>query len=194
MPELSAIDATITDPPYGVTNLAWDKVCTGWLDLVPSRALWCFGSMLFFMGHAFPGWKYSQEIIWEKHNGSNFHADRFRRVHEIAMMFYRGSWGDLYKEVPVTMDATPRTVRRKAKPQHHLGAVQAGHYVSEDGGPQTRRLLGLLRIHSVMRITGPVHKRPRFAHKLCRSNRAGSRCRRIFGQGSCRQFRSTRSP
>ncbi len=146
MPTLSAVDAAITDPPYGVTNLKWDVVCDGWLDLVPANVLWCFGSMAFFMGHNFStivlsnsGWKYSQEIIWEKHNGSNFHADRFRRVHEIAIMLYRGAWADLYKKVPVTPDATAKTVRRKAKPAHHLGAVQSGHYVSEDGGPRNQR-------------------------------------------------------
>ena len=139
MPTLDAIDVTVTDPPYGVTLLAWDKVCDGWLDLVPSAALWLFGSMSFFRAQQFDGWKYSQEIIWEKHNGSNFHADRFRRVHEIAMMFYRGAWGALYKRVPETMDATRRTIRRKEKPAHHLGARQASHYVSEDGGPRKMR-------------------------------------------------------
>ena len=139
MPILVPIDVTVTDPPYGVTLLAWDKVCDGWLDLVPSQALWLFGSMSFFRSQRFEGWKYSQEIIWEKHNGSNFHADRFRRVHEIAMMFYRGAWETLYKRVPETMDATRRTVRRKEKPAHHLGARQASHYVSEDGGPRKMR-------------------------------------------------------
>ena len=35
------------------------------------------------------GWKYAQDIVWEKHNGSGFHADRFKRVHEHAVQFYR---------------------------------------------------------------------------------------------------------
>jgi site-specific DNA-methyltransferase (adenine-specific) len=48
--------------------------------------------MRFFMGQQFPGWTYAQEIVWEKHNGSIFHADRFRRVHEFAVHFYRGEW------------------------------------------------------------------------------------------------------
>jgi site-specific DNA-methyltransferase (adenine-specific) len=138
MPELAGVDVAITDPPYGVTSLTWDKICDGWLDVVPANALWCFGSMAFFMGHAFPGWKYSQEIIWEKHNGSNFHADRFRRVHEIAIMFYRGTWVDIYKEVPMTMDATPRAVRRKARPAH-MGDIEDSTYKSEDGGPRQQR-------------------------------------------------------
>ena len=139
MPGLSAIDATIADPPYQTTNLHWDRRCDGWLDLVPSNVLWCFGSMAFFLQHSFAGWKYSQEIIWEKHNGSNFHADRFRRVHEIAIMVYRGAWTDVYKLVPVTNDATARTIRRAATPGHHLGARQASNYVSHDGGPRKQR-------------------------------------------------------
>ena len=34
-------------------------------------------------------WRYAQDIVWEKHNGSGFHADRFKRVHEHAVQFYR---------------------------------------------------------------------------------------------------------
>ncbi len=113
LPTLEPVDVVIADPPYETTNLTWDKLCEGWLGLVPTNALWCFGSMRFFLKQPFDGWKHSQEIIWEKHNGSNIHADRFRRVHELVVMFYRGRWDALYHECPVTMDATPKVVRRK---------------------------------------------------------------------------------
>lgn len=86
-------------------------------------------------GFACRGWKFAQDIVWEKHNGSNFHNDRFRRVHEHALMFYRGEWGDIYKNVQFTNDAKKRTVRRKQKPGH-MGDIKESSYVSEDGGPR----------------------------------------------------------
>lgn len=138
LPSLGAVDAVITDPPYGVTSLDWDARVAGWDALVNTNALWCFGSLAFFMAHKFDGWRYAQDIVWEKHNGSNFHADRFRRVHELAVMFYRGTWLDLYRKVPVTATATAKTVRRKKRPTH-TGHIDAGHYTSEDGGPLLQR-------------------------------------------------------
>ena len=131
-------DVTITDPPYGVTSLEWDSRVLGWTDKVTTSALWCFGSMAFFMAHQFDGWKYAQEVVWEKHNGSIFHADRFRRVHEIAVMFYRGAWSSLHRNVPTTPDATKRTVRRKMRPAHS-GHIDRSAYASEDGGPRLQR-------------------------------------------------------
>lgn len=138
LPMLDKVDAVVTDPPYGVTSLEWDSRVSEWDSLVPSEVLWCFGSLAFFMVQKFIGWKYAQEIVWEKHNGSNFHADRFRRVHELSVMFYRGNWADKYRSVPKTMDATPRTVRRKARPAH-TGNIGVSSYVSEDGGPRQMR-------------------------------------------------------
>ncbi len=42
------------------------------------RSLWVFGSLRCFMATAAAfrdaGWKYAQEIVWEKQNGSSFHA------------------------------------------------------------------------------------------------------------------------
>jgi site-specific DNA-methyltransferase (adenine-specific) len=95
-----------------------------------------------FMAHAAElkkaGWKLSQDVIWEKHNGSGLMADRFRRVHEQAAHFYRGPWKAIYHNAQMTMDATRRTIRRKQKPTH-WSKIKAGHFVAHDGGPRMMR-------------------------------------------------------
>lgn len=136
-------DLVMADPPYAQTSLDWDRWPVGWLSVEGmGRSLWCFGSLRIFMdrGAEFvaAGWLLSQDVIWEKHNGSSFHADRFRRVHEQPSHFYRGGWDDLYHVPPVTHDATARAVRRKGRPAH-MGAIEGSAYVSEDGGPRLMR-------------------------------------------------------
>lgn len=140
LPTLSPVDCVVTDPPYGETSLGWDRRVDGWLNLLPSRSLWCFGSLRFFMAtvEAFGGWTFSQDIVWEKHNGSGFHADRFKRVHECAAHFYKGEWSSIYHETPTTPDATKRTIRKKGRPTH-TGHIDATPYSSEDGGPRLMR-------------------------------------------------------
>lgn len=140
-------DAAIADPPYGDTSLEWDEICPDWVPAVarvlkPAASLWVFGSMRFlvplFAEMARWGFKYSQDIVWEKQNGTGFHADRFRRVHEHAVMFYRGAWADVYHDTQYTNDATAKVVRRKTRPTH-TGHIYAGQYVSDDGGPRMMR-------------------------------------------------------
>lgn len=53
-------------------------------------------------------------------------------------MFYRGAWRDVYRDVQTTPDATAKTVRRKTRPTH-TGNIEAGYYVSQDGGPRLMR-------------------------------------------------------
>lgn len=143
-----SIDLIVTDPPYGDTNIEWDKRIDGWASaarrvLRRSGSLWCFGSMRFFIECAaeFTGWKYAQEVIWEKHNGSGLHNDRFRRVHEIIVQFYRDDvvWGQVYKKPLFTHDAVARTVRHKGRPAHWHGNIGPSTYRSEDGGPRLMR-------------------------------------------------------
>jgi site-specific DNA-methyltransferase (adenine-specific) len=140
-------DCAITDPPYGETSLDWDSTVSGWAALLPTDSLWCFGSLRFFLKTAteFDGWKQAQEIVWEKHNCSNFHADRFKRVHELAVHWYRGQWAEIHKQPQFTNDATKRTIRRKKRPTH-TGHIDEGHYVSEDGGPRMMR--SVLKVRS----------------------------------------------
>jgi site-specific DNA-methyltransferase (adenine-specific) len=149
MPARGPFDMILADPPYGDTSIRWDKRVRGWLDLAyaalkPAGSMWVFGSMRFFMltqgDFRRAGWRYAQDVVWEKHNGSNARADRFRRVHEHAVQFYRKTddWGGVYNSVQTTPDATPRTIRRKGGVQH-WGAIGGYRYVSEDGGPRIVR-------------------------------------------------------
>lgn len=148
-------DMILADPPYGDTSLKWDRRVSGWEDaaynlLKPTGSMWVFGSMRFFMDTTptikAAGFRYAQEIVWEKQNGSGFHADRFKRVHEFAVQFYRGDaeWSAVYNDVQKTMDATARTVRRKKRPAH-TGNIEASHFVSEDGGPRLMRSVIYMR-------------------------------------------------
>lgn len=142
--------AIVTDPPYGETNLEWDQWPEGWVTEVAAfaNALWCFGSFRVFHEHAKEfawAWKFSQDVIWEKHNGSGLAADRFRRVHEIAALWYRGPWDKLRHETPTTPDATPRALRRRATKGDHQGSRGASAYTSEDGGPRLMRSVQQVR-------------------------------------------------
>ncbi|KQT62063.1 MULTISPECIES: DNA-methyltransferase [unclassified Aureimonas] len=149
MPTHGPFDMILADPPYGDTSLAWDRRVEGWLPLArhalkPSGSLWVFGSLRLFMAtadhFADAGLRYAQEIVWEKQNGSGFHADRFKRVHELVAQFYAAEapWSGIYNDVQTTSDALARTVRRRRRPPH-TGHIDAGHYVSEDGGPRLMR-------------------------------------------------------
>ena len=114
-------DLVCTDPPYGETNLAWDRWVDGWpaLAAAAGSSMWCFGSFRMYQKHGseFADWKFSQDVVWEKHNGSGMHADRFRRVHELVVHWYRGAWGECYKHPPTVRlpDVDPRS-RRAPRP------------------------------------------------------------------------------
>lgn len=155
MPARGPFDLIIADPPDGDTSLAWDRRVAGWIALAraaltPTGSLWVFGSLRHFMAtsdhFADAGLQLAQEIVWEKQTGSSFHADRFKRVHELAVQFYPAetAWRDIYNDVQTTPDATARTARRKMRPPH-TGRIDAGHYVSHDGGPRLMRSVIYLR-------------------------------------------------
>jgi site-specific DNA-methyltransferase (adenine-specific) len=103
------------------------------------------------LGHA-------QDIVWEKHNGSGFAADRFKRVHEHAVHWYLGRWEDVHHVTPTTADATKRVIRTKGRPTH-TGRIEATPYVSEDGGPRLMRsVLPVRSMHG--RALHPTEKPP----------------------------------
>lgn len=157
-------DLIVADPPYEETAHAWDRWPDGWIDAsaMVSRSLWCFGSLRMYLAHGpeflAADWRLSHDvegewdhIVWEKHNGSGFQADRFRRVHEIAAHWYRGEWRGVHHEVPRTAphfqrhsrpgDATARGTIA------HTGTIRNRAYV-DDG---TRLARSVLKVPTVSR-------------------------------------------
>ncbi len=132
-------DAIITDPPYGETSLAWDRWPDGWVDPLGdvTNSLWCFGSMrtLTERWSEFAGWRLAQDIVWEKANGTGFATDRFRRVHELVVHFYRGPWGSVHHDVPrepAVFDAKGRTAGRSpVGARKHTAAAVDTVYVDD---------------------------------------------------------------
>jgi site-specific DNA-methyltransferase (adenine-specific) len=138
-------DVLVTDPPYGETSLRWDQWPTGWPSLSNARQLWCFGSMRMFFEHLadFDGWRFAQDIVWEKQNGSGFASDRFKRVHEVAVHWYRGSWPDLPHDVPRVESGKERiaSFNRGSQPEQ-TGKICNSKYVDD----------GLRLMRSVVRV------------------------------------------
>ncbi len=149
LPNLPRAQCVIADPPYAQTSLDWDVWQAGWIDLVAADSLWVFGTMRMFVERSSEfltgKWRMAQDVVWEKHNGSGFQADRFRRVHESIALFYQGAWSDVHHVPQMTQDATRRQTRRKARPAH-MNGIREGVYVSHDGGPRMMR--SVLRVSS----------------------------------------------
>ncbi len=144
----------IADPPYGgETSLLWDIWPDGWLETAAaaSRSMWCFGSSRMFLERSseftHAGWKFSQDVIWEKQNGSGFAADRFKRVHELIYHWYRGAWGTICHEVPrvpQTSTGDKSVVLRPGPP--HTGKIGSAGY-TDDGTRLARSVLRVPNMH-----------------------------------------------
>lgn len=144
-------DLVLTDPPYQSTSLAWDRWPDGWPSLAATVAssMWCFGSMRMFLdrAHEFTDWKLSQDVVWEKHNGTGFAADRFKRVHEVALHWYRGDWRDVHHDTPRVAYTGPDKHARARYDDRaaHAGSIKAVTY--EDDG--TRLTRSVIKVKSV---------------------------------------------
>jgi len=126
----------VTDPPYGETNLAWDRWPDGWPTLVADRMpsltqMWCFGSTRMFLDHRdeFAAWHLAQDIVWSKPRGRGITTDRFSRSHELVLHWYRGRWSDLHHDtprVPSTAPVVRRTRRGSADDGSKVKPVAGG--------------------------------------------------------------------
>lgn len=151
-------DCIVADPPYGETSLLWDRWPDGWLEVAAgvTRSLWCFGSLRMFLRHggefANGQWRLSQDLAWEKQNGSGFADDRFKRVHETITHWYQGKWGNVYRQVP-HLEVAWRTAPNRGRAQPvHTGTI--GRRMWDDDG--TRLTRSVLRFPNMWR-RGAIH-------------------------------------
>ncbi|MDG4791983.1 site-specific DNA-methyltransferase [Micromonospora sp. WMMD1102] len=169
-------DCAVADPPYEETLLGWDRWPTGWLEAVAAvtDSMWCFLPLRQFAeppyrGQEFraAGWKLSHDVepdwnsqhdhvTWEKHNGSGFVKDRFRRVHEPASHWYRGKWSAVHHEVPRVPAVHRRGGQNFVRQQPaHTGAV-AGRGYADDGLRLMRSVLHVRNVNG--RAIHPTEK------------------------------------
>lgn len=160
LPRLDAAPSCIiADPPYAETSLPWDRWPGGWpaVAAAATSSMWSFGSLRMLLERAsqFADWRMSHEIIWEKHNGSSFARDRFKRVHEYAIHWYRGPWSEIYHNVPRVPRTGPAKTVRNRTSMPHTGAISGGVYI-DDGTRLARSVLRFPSLHG--RAIHPTEK------------------------------------
>lgn len=152
-------DLVVADPPYSETGLAWDRWPDGWLDAVAgvARSMWCWLPFRQFAAAPFrgrefthAGWRLSHDaeaewdhLTWEKNTGSSPAADRLRRVHEPVSHWYRGPWGNIYRNVPRLAHDGPfkGTVRTGRTAGGHLSGGALGDVAWTDDGKRAARTI-----------------------------------------------------
>lgn len=105
------------------------------------------------------GWlRYAQDIVWRKANGTGFVADRFKRVHELAVQFYRREalWRDIYNDVQRVPAVTRnKSVQiRQSNRVRHGGSIAPANY-HDDG---TRIMKSVIEMNSVRGGIHPTEK------------------------------------
>ena len=154
-----AVDCIVADPPYNETSLPWDRWPYDWATTISgaAKSMWCFGSMRMFLDwrDQFALWKLSQDVVWRKQNGSNWAADRFKRVHEHALHWYQGDWALIHHEVPRVYSGVKekgRVIRNGALAASHLRDIGGGAW--EDDG--TRLMPSVVEVPNMWR-RDPLH-------------------------------------
>lgn len=143
-------DLIVADPPFQETSLAWDRWPDGWPTIAATvtSSMWCFGSMRMLLDRheEFASWKLSQDVIWEKHNGTGFAADRFKRVHELVTHWYRGDWRTVHHQPPREPGGDGRKSVRRRGPTPHTGKIGDLGYV-DDGTRMVRSVIRARNMH-----------------------------------------------
>jgi len=162
LPELNtSFYLAVADPPYGETSLDWDRWPDKWPAVMAdsAEAMWCFGSMRMFLNRFSefdPYWNLSQDVVWEKHEGTGLAADRFKRVHEHALHWYRGAWNLIHHDTPRDrwFGADNGRRHKRGKSSSHLGEASDSAYAD----PGSRLARSVQKFSSVRSGIHPTEK------------------------------------
>jgi site-specific DNA-methyltransferase (adenine-specific) len=95
----------------------------------------------------FTAWKLSQDVVWEKHNGSGFAKDRFKRVHEFATHWYRGDWSGIHHVAPKVTHYGPEVNAKAGASRTTQTGVIGAHNYADDGTRLMRSVIAVRSMH-----------------------------------------------
>ena len=135
----SSVDLLLTDPPYGTTNLAFDKISIDWQAwwaevhrvCKPSAIMLCFAAQPFATDLINSNRKnFRYDMVWQKSNPVGYLSANVRplRSHELMLVFCRkfgrvkGEMQSVYN--PQMTEGAPYVHRSRARPATHYSATK----------------------------------------------------------------------
>lgn len=166
--ENESIDLIVTDPPYNVLALEWDKNKVSWEMLTEEcyRVLKINGSIFIFgqmpmINHVFcemsKKLKFKQDLVWYKNRGFSLATTIFTKYHENILFFVKGNeeclkkFGDYIKEVRMRKGISLKQMGKFCNEKwYHRG----GHMYFETGltcptKDQYKKLQEVLKLNDV---------------------------------------------
>jgi site-specific DNA-methyltransferase (adenine-specific) len=156
-----SIDALIADPPFAITNCAWDKALDWprWWNLVDRKlkpmgvcALFACGKFTNALINSNPDW-YRYDLVWEKTKAAGFLWSRQMplRAHETILIFAPNFVGTAYNAQKTGRKRRRRTTKRVVAPTD-IYHGQRGQWTAVDDG--TRHPRSVLKFASVTGSAG----------------------------------------
>ena len=166
------VDLVATDPPYGSSPQPWDKrpdwgrFMAGMARVSrPTGQLWVFVRMPWAMdvysAAIANGWRWCQEIIWEKQNAGGCTVGTFRKVHENLWHFKRPgavtfNLGAI--RVPKTTKGDKSVKGRGGSPTQFMGTGNSGYV--DDGMRLPRSVIRCRNVHRTAESMGHPTQKP----------------------------------
>lgn len=145
----ASVNLVLTDPPYGTTNLAFDKIKIDWLAwwaevhrvTTPQAIVCCFAAQPFTTDLINSNRKHFRyAMVWSKTNPVGFLSANQRplRAHEDILVFCR-KFGRLRRGQQMVMQSTYNPQMTEGTPYtHHYRAAKATHYSATRALPSFR--------------------------------------------------------
>ena len=168
----SSVQLIHTDPPYQCTPKKWDKR-PDWKVFIPELTriasedgqLWIYVRMPWaidvYNEAIANGWKYRQEVIWEKQNAGGCTVDTFRKVHENIWHFVRPGAKTFNIDAVKTAKTTSGDKSVKARGNsdtQFLGKKNSGYI--DDGTRLPRTVQHIRNVHRTKEATGHPTQKP----------------------------------
>ena len=174
MPRMPAgsIDLVVTDPPYGTTDLAWDKsidLDRMWAEIMrllkPAGVVVCFAAQSFATDVINANRKhFAYDLVWEKARPVGFLDANHKplRAHELMLVFSRKKRSHTYN--PQKTPGKPYTIVRDKPCAHYHGHTRNVSVNTGDRHPRS-----VLRFTHDARSEHPTQKPLALARWLVRS-------------------------